>query len=341
MEIASAHVALQSQRAYSVRRQTQESLRAWVGTQNAAGTAAAPAAAGPATAAKSAPASASASGPAAVYSDPRMLLLKRLIEMLTGRPATVFDASQLQTASSSQPLDIPASGQAVAASRPAGYGIAYDYHASSQETEQTDVAAQGTVKTADGQSISFQLNLTMSRQYSEQVDVSFRAGDAQRKDPLVINFGGTAAQLLDTRVRFDLNADGKAVDVPLLAGGSAYLALDRNGNGKIDSGAELFGPAGGSGFKDLAKYDQDGNGWIDQNDPVLAQLKAWTPDQSGGGKLTSLKDLGVAALYLGSVASPFELRGQGNSALGGVRGTGLYLTEGGQAGSLQEIDLTI
>jgi len=147
--------------------------------------------------------------------------------------------------------------------------------------------------------------------------------------------------LQDSRFGFDINADGKAESVPLLAGGSGYLALDLNGNGKIDSGAELFGPASGSGFADLARYDQDGNGWIDSNDPVFGKLKAWTPDQDGAGTLTSLASLGVGALYLGNAATPFALRGAGNASLGAVSGSGLYLTEDGRAGSLQEVDLTV
>jgi hypothetical protein len=55
----------------------------------------------------------------------------------------------------------------------------------------------------------------------------------------------------------------------------------------------------------------------------------------------SLQEAGVGALALAHVNSQFELRGNGNSNLGAVKDTGLFLFENGQVGSLQEIDLTV
>ena len=57
--------------------------------------------------------------------------------------------------------------------------------------------------------------------------------------------------------------------------------------------------------------------------------------------LSSLKDHNVGAISVGQVATPFELRSAGNESLGGVRSTGIYLTEDGQAGSVQQIDLSV
>jgi hypothetical protein len=283
---------------------------------------------------------------AASANDPRIQLLIAMLEWMTGKRVTVFDASQLQS-NAVTPVQVPNQAQAAQASQPAqtpqraGFGIEYDAHTTHEEVEQTSFSAQGTINTADGRQIAFQLDATMSRSVSEQTNVSVRAGDAVRKDPLVINFGGTAAQLSSQRFSFDLNGDGKAENVPLLASGSGYLALDLNHNGKIDSGAELFGPATGSGFTDLAKYDQDGNGWIDENDPVFKQLRVWTPDASGKGTLSSLADHNVGALFLGHQSTAFQLRGAQNQDLGAVRDSGVYLTESGAAGSLQQIDLTV
>jgi hypothetical protein len=181
----------------------------------------------------------------------------------------------------------------------------------------------------------------MTRSFREETNVSVRAGDARRKDPLVINFDGNAAQLTDQRFRFDLDADGSKEELAMLASGSGYLALDKNDNGMIDSGTELFGPATGSGFAELAKYDQDGNGWIDENDAVYSRLRIWAPDLKNAGSLATLQERQVGALFLGDVATPFELRNGQNQDLGAVRSTGVYLTESGQAGTLQEIDLTV
>mgnify|MGYP000465316364 CR=1 FL=1 len=62
----------------------------------------------------------------------------------------------------------------------------------------------------------------------------------------------------------------------MLQGGSGYLALNKNGDGVINDGSELFGTASGDGFYDLSMYDEDGNGWIDENDHayILANIVA-------------------------------------------------------------------
>jgi hypothetical protein len=117
----------------------------------------------------------------------------------------------------------------------------------------------------------------MQRSYRQESSFSLRLGDATAIDPLVINFDGTAAQLQDQRFAFDLNGDGETDNVPLLAGNRGYLALDTNQNALIDNGLELFGPGTGNGFAELARHDSDGNGWIDEADPVYQQLRVWTP----------------------------------------------------------------
>jgi len=268
--------------------------------------------------------------------DPVLYFIKLVVEMLTG--------FEVKTVS---PDDMPAEEpSSEAPERPApppraGFGVAYDRHEVHEEMEHTTFRAEGIVRTADGKEISLQLDMAMFRSYREESSVSLRAGDAVRKDPLVINFDGTAAQLQNRRFSFDLDADGTREQVPLLAGNRGYLALDRNGNGKVDSGKELFGPASGNGFAELAELDSDGNGWIDDNDPVFAQLRVWMQDDKGGGTLQTAKSHGVGAIYLGRAQTPFELKDDTNQELGVVRSTGMYLWENGRAGTVQQIDLTV
>lgn len=283
---------------------------------------------------------------AAADTDPVVELVRLMVEMLTGRPIRVFSAQDLQrtdaapsTASPTAP--VPAAPQPTTAVRPAGFGVEYDYHALHEEFEQTRVTAAGSIKTADGQEICFSLELSMTRSYREETTMSLRAGDAVRKDPLVLNFNGNAAQLSNRRFAFDLDGDGRPDPLALLAGGSAYLAIDRNGNGKIDSGHELFGPATNSGFGELAALDSDRNGWIDENDAAFAALRLWTPAAAGDGTLESLQSRQVGALALGQVASPFELHGAGNANLGAIAATSVFLADDGRVGSVQEIDLTV
>lgn len=277
-------------------------------------------------------------GTDAAEGDPMLILLKTMVEFFLGHRVRVFSLADMGPPPTS--TAVPASPATPAAPPRPEPGIAFDFHTEREEIEQTAFAAQGVIQTSDGQTINFQLELTMSRHYREQIDISLRTGSARRTDPLVLNFSGTGAQLSDQRFSFDLNGDGQTENVALLAPGSAYLALDRNGNGRTDSGQELFGPASGSGFGELAGYDSDGNGWIDENDPVFRQLRLWTPDGEGTGSLQNLDDQTVGALYLGKVASPFALRSGSNQDLGAIAESGLFLKENGAASLLQQIDLT-
>jgi len=278
--------------------------------------------------------------------DPRYLLIRLMVEAFTGKQIKLVKMEDVQPAPSAQGITDP--NQAAApeqpqqsAPQPAGYGVEYDRHEVHYEAEQTAFSATGTVTTADGKEIRFDLNLNMSREHLEQSDVSLRLGDAKMKDPLVINFGGTAAQLTDTKFSFDLDADGTADQISFVGAGSGFLTLDKNGDGKINNGSELFGPATDNGFSELAAYDQDQNGWIDENDAVYRKLGVWTKDGSGNDTLSSLAQMKVGAIYLGNVSTPFDLKNGQNQLDGQVRSSGVYLKEDGGAGTVQQIDLAV
>jgi len=275
--------------------------------------------------------------------DPRLMLLLRMLEAQTGEKIHLVRTQYPQPdAATQQRLDeVKQAGQAAQQPQRAGWGLEYDRSASHYETEQTSFSAQGVIKTADGKEIRFDLQLVMQREFQSQENVSVRAGDAVKKDPLVINFSGTAAQLTDTKFAFDINADGTQDKISFVGSGSGFLALDNNGNGKIDNGSELFGTKSGNGFADLAKYDSDGNHWIDQNDAVYDKLRVWAKDASGKDSLTTLAQRGVGALYLGSIATPFSAKSASNTLQGQVRASGAYLNENGTAGTLQQVDLAV
>jgi hypothetical protein len=323
MRIASTAMVMQSAHRATVRSEQSQSVQVWIDRRPTSTST---------SAAASTPADPGKSEAQDEDLDPRLQILKSMIERLTGRHIKLIHVVHADAAPSAATPTV--SGNA-------GFGVEYEYHAAREETEQTDFAAAGRVTTADGRQIDFALELEMSRSYSEQTDVRVTAGPPRAKtDPLVLSFDGSAAQLSTERTSFDLDADGQKEAVPLLSGNSAYLALDLNQNGKVDSGAELFGPATGEGFAELAKYDADGNGWIDENDPVFRQLQLWKPTGDGNGQLSSLQSRDVGALFLGHQATSFQLRSASNDDLGSVRSSGVYLTESGGAGSIQQIDLT-
>ena len=202
--------------------------------------------------------------------------------------------------------------------------------------EHTAFTSSGSVVTSDGRTISFGISMEMSRSFAAAY---VSAGKEEiYTDPLVINLDTDAASLSDVSFYFDLNCDGKADELAGLGAGSGFLALDKNGDGVINDGSELFGARTGDGFGELAQYDQDGNGWIDENDSVFSKLSVWVRAGSGTPRLLSLAEAGVGAIFLGSQSTEHGLSSGGGSVDARVRRTGLYLKESGQAGTVQHID---
>lgn len=83
--------------------------------------------------------------------------------------------------------------------------------------------------------------------------------------------------MTDQKFYFDLDADGTADRISMLKSGSGFLALDKNGNGKIDDGSELFGTQSGDGFADLEEYD------IDKTVGLMKRMRFLTNCVSGYG----------------------------------------------------------
>lgn len=208
-----------------------------------------------------------------------------------------------------------------------------------EESESTSFSTTGTVKTADGREINFNVNVGMSRDFQEYYQEELSQTSFTFCDPLVINLDTDLAQLEDQTFYFDIDGDGEEDEVSQLGAGSGYLALDKNGDGVINDGKELFGTASGNGFKDLAEYDEDGNGWIDENDAIWDKLKIWTKDENGKDVLYTLTEKGVGAICLQNVATDFTQRGADGQTLGAIRNTGVFLYENGNVGTVQHVDV--
>ena len=126
-----------------------------------------------------------------------------------------------------------------------------------REHERSEFSASGEVRTADGQVIDFKLDLVMSRDFQCERKL-VEQGKVVLRDPLVINFDGKAAELGSLRFAFDLDSDGKSESLHALTGNSGFLAFDRNADGRINDGRELFGARSGDGFADLAASSDAG-----------------------------------------------------------------------------------
>ncbi|MDX5299335.1 MAG: VCBS repeat-containing protein [Gammaproteobacteria bacterium] len=201
-------------------------------------------------------------------------------------------------------------------------------------------AASGSVTLTDGRQIDFSLYLKSSEQHDYRLQETLSLQVMPRQDPLVLNFGRERAALQDGVFAFDLNADGQQEWLARLGSGSGYLVFDRNGNGAVDDGNELFGTRTGSGFAELAEFDADGNGWLDAGDPAFEQLQLWV-EEGDQRQLRSLREMGVGAIYLGSTSSDFDLTASDGRVLGNVKASGLFLTLDGEVRSVEELDLVM
>ncbi|MBL4799595.1 MAG: hypothetical protein JKY50_19500 [Oleispira sp.] len=201
--------------------------------------------------------------------------------------------------------------------------------------------ALGQVTTEDGRSIDFMLALDYQRSISSE-QVNQFVGNRNLIDPLMINLNGGAVEFTDLTFEFDLNSDGnidgKSERIAQTASGSGFLVFDKNHNGEIDDGSEMFGPQSGQGFAELSAYDDDGNGWIDENDAIYAELGVMS-FSAEGRVMESLMDAGVGAIFLGSVASNYELNTGSGTFVGEISQSGVALAEDGRTLLMQEVHL--
>ncbi len=130
--------------------------------------------------------------------------------------------------------------------------------------------------------------------------------------PIILDLTGDGVTTLaaSAGAYFDLRNTGFAEQTGWVAPTDGLLVWDRNGNGVIDDGAELFGnytqTAGGTtaanGFAALASYDTNHDGVINASDPIWSNLKIWIDADSNGvtdpGELHSLSSLGITGLSL-------------------------------------------
>jgi hypothetical protein len=166
----------------------------------------------------------------------------------------------------------------------------------------------GTGATTDGQQIQLsQTSFNLQLEFSfESVEIaSIKQGEVQQSDPITLDLDGDGIELTshETGARFDILGTGSPVNTAFVTGGDAFLAIDRNGNGSIDSGKELFGDQNGArnGFEELRKFDSNSDSVIDARDKDFSALRLFRDNGNGvteTGELISLDEAGIESIDL-------------------------------------------
>jgi len=162
-------------------------------------------------------------------------------------------------------------------------------------------------------------------------------------DPLVFDLDGDglelSAMVTGISPMFDMDGDGFAEHSGWLSPDDGFLALDVNGNGKIDDIGELFGGVGQSGFAALEAFDLNGDGVIDAADAIYSELRIWR-DLDGDavtddGELFTLADLDIASIDL--TATDDGTRNAGNV----VARTGSFTRGDGSTGTVGDVEFQV
>ena len=210
------------------------------------------------------------------------------------------------------------------------------YEKISYEKEDVYFKAHGKVITKDGREIKFDINFSLNREMLDYTKLDLKFGSAALVDPLIINLDGNLEDVLsDSKFSFDLNVDGEDEKISLLKPGNGFLVFDKNHNGKVDNGSELFGAKTGYGFKELKQFDEDKNNWIDENDSVFNNLKLWIRNQNED-RLLDLKNIGIGAIYLNNELTPFTFDNKGK-----LQKSSIYLKESGDVGVISKVDFLV
>jgi len=150
----------------------------------------------------------------------------------------------------------------------------------------------------------------MDAEYSLAAVRIFREIPCNVSDPIVLDLDGDGLELLPVHrgVNFDFYDVGREQAVAWVGPDDALLVLDRNADGMITNGGELFGNIDqnyADGFAQMAELDANGDGVLSADDPAWASLAAWrdinTDGQSQAGELLSMDDIGLTAIPVSGV----------------------------------------
>ncbi len=256
----------------------------------------------------------------------KTFIVKFFIEKLTGKEIKIVSLKDLNKVFNPD-VENPTQPQ---------FAAEINYTKIQYEKEFVEFKGTGKVMTEDGKEINFNITFSINKEALEYTNLNLKFGSVALIDPLIINLNGDITEpLSDLKFEFDLNNDNKKEKISLLNDGFGFLVFDKNKNKKIDNGSELFGVKTGEGFKELKKYDDDNNNWIDENDVIFNRLNVWMKTEKQD-RLYSLKELGIGAIYLENQPTPFNFDSKGNLAKSSI-----YLKENEDVGIISKINFAV
>ena len=156
-------------------------------------------------------------------------------------------------------------------------------------------------------------------------DLWNRARSWVRRDPLALDLNGNGLETVGATgpnvVLFDHDGDGTKTGTGWVQAGDGLLVLDKNGNGQIDNGSELFGidtvlsngQKAANGFAALADLDANHDGVFNAGDTTYSQVRVWQDANQDGlsqaGELKTLAALGITGINLNALAANQALAG--------------------------------
>ncbi|WP_339723649.1 hypothetical protein [uncultured Paraglaciecola sp.] len=203
------------------------------------------------------------------------------------------------------------------------------------EYERLDYNTTLWLDESDGSFASHNFSLNYTRELDITTQLSMTA--VEFSDPLVLNIGAQRELFVKDKQKFDLDADGHKELIPELAEGAWYLAYDRNQNGRIDNGLELFGAQTGQGFTELAELDDNHNDLIESDDSLFDQLSLWDGQQT----LQSLAEGGIRAIALNAANTPFTFTDHLGNATAQIRQTSVFITDNNRLGAVHQVDIAV
>ena len=130
-----------------------------------------------------------------------------------------------------------------------------------------------------------------------------------RRDPIALDLDGDGVEFVKNGAYFDYDNNKFAEKATWIGKDDGWLALDKNGDGKIGDGSELFGEAmrkkdgtlAKDGFDALAEFDDNKDGKIDANDAIYSQLRVWQDANGNGITETTARRLPTKAVLSGKM----------------------------------------